>query len=60
MVRPYKSLISKPIDVCMLGKGQVFGEDDIIESKPRTYTVISLSADGIVYSMSKQVKTQLK
>lgn len=43
-------------DVCILARGEIFGEDEVIEDKRRNFTCICHSIVGSLYVVSKAVR----
>jgi len=45
---------SQKIDICLLGPGEAFGEEEVIEKLPRQHTVICNSIIGVVYVIERK------
>ena len=54
LMRRGSLITSRKIDICLLGPGEAFGEEEVIEQTPRQHTVICNSIIGTVFVIERK------
>ncbi|KAL4456616.1 hypothetical protein ABPG74_000723 [Tetrahymena malaccensis] len=50
-----KYFLSKEAEICVLSKGEIFGEDDLYLQQNRSYSIRSLTQDAILWVLSNKI-----
>lgn len=54
LMRRGSLITSRKIDICLLGPGEAFGEEEVIEQIPRQHTVVCNSISGTVFVIERK------